>query len=410
MSPYLRAAAQAGGSRVAAIGVAQEFAPVWTGYQRQSASPVPQFTFAKAQRRVTCYYFYVVDADFGAGFVKICSYFPYPVKVWVNGHEYAKAQAAQAGLGFTALSNGFATCTNPTALQAICDSLGPRQIQAFCDRWLTRLPVPLGGADEVAGYWWEFSMRQIEVSRTLVFDAPRHARGFFEALVADNPHRCAKPYEPSTHTSTATSLLLGYPQPRENLAQLSKPLQPRNARRAGSALAGLGDRLLERVDDPGTAPGEAELVHRLGEHFLLRTQPAVALDPPDEPDEDVVGVLGDRQAGVERRLGGHPGRGHDRRPDRGLDLKLRAGRDSILVRLQRAGDLGVAVVEPVGRPDPMEPPAQPFQMLLAQPVAIASGGRRVVRPAVGLDGEHELGRVVGMRRREVDAVAAHAVL
>src|SRR5262245_36111105 len=28
MSPYLRAAAQAGGSRVAAIGVAQEFAPV----------------------------------------------------------------------------------------------------------------------------------------------------------------------------------------------------------------------------------------------------------------------------------------------------------------------------------------------------------------------------------------------
>ena len=29
-------------------------------------------------------------------------------------------------------------------------------------------------------------MRQVEISRTLVFDAPRHARGFFEALVADN--------------------------------------------------------------------------------------------------------------------------------------------------------------------------------------------------------------------------------
>src|SRR5213076_1983711 len=37
-----------------------------------------------------------------------------------------------------------------------------------------------------AGYWWELSMRQIETSRTLVFDAPRRARGFFEALVADN--------------------------------------------------------------------------------------------------------------------------------------------------------------------------------------------------------------------------------
>ena len=29
-------------------------------------------------------------------------------------------------------------------------------------------------------------MRQVEVSRTIVFDAPRHARGFFEALIADN--------------------------------------------------------------------------------------------------------------------------------------------------------------------------------------------------------------------------------
>lgn len=29
-------------------------------------------------------------------------------------------------------------------------------------------------------------MSQTQVSRTLVFDAPRHARGFFEALVSDN--------------------------------------------------------------------------------------------------------------------------------------------------------------------------------------------------------------------------------
>jgi hypothetical protein len=44
----------------------------------------------------------------------------------------------------------------------------------------------LGQTDRDAGYWWECSMRQIEISRTIVFDAPRHARGFFEALIADN--------------------------------------------------------------------------------------------------------------------------------------------------------------------------------------------------------------------------------
>ena len=49
-----------------------------------------------------------------------------------------------------------------------------------------RRTVPFGRADQRAGYWWETSMRQVEVSRTIVLDAPRRARAFFEALIADN--------------------------------------------------------------------------------------------------------------------------------------------------------------------------------------------------------------------------------
>ncbi len=56
----------------------------------------------------------------------------------------------------------------------------------FVQRWLHRLPLPFTPKDRDAGYWCETSMRQIEVSRTIVFDVPRHARGFFEALVGDN--------------------------------------------------------------------------------------------------------------------------------------------------------------------------------------------------------------------------------
>lgn len=46
--------------------------------------------------------------------------------------------------------------------------------------------MPFGRKDRDAGYWRECSMRQVEVSRTLVFDAPRRARWFFEALIGDN--------------------------------------------------------------------------------------------------------------------------------------------------------------------------------------------------------------------------------
>jgi hypothetical protein len=108
------------------------------------------------------------------------------MKIWVNGHEWAKQQARKAGLGFTGLSNGFASCEDPALLQRICDALQPGTIEVFFQRWLARLPLPLGPADQRAGYWWELSMAQVEVSRTIVFDAPRHARAFFEALVTDN--------------------------------------------------------------------------------------------------------------------------------------------------------------------------------------------------------------------------------
>src|SRR5256886_13511095 len=187
MAPYLRKAAATGRSQVVAIGVAQEFQRVWAAYQRDTKTAAPQYTFAKADRRVTCYYFYLWDADFGPAFIKVCAYFPYPGKVWINGHEWAKRQATKAGIAFTELSNGFAACADPQALQSICDRLGPGAINVFVQRWLARLPMPFTPADQDAGYWWETSMRQVEVSRTIVFDAPRHAPGFFEALIVAHP-------------------------------------------------------------------------------------------------------------------------------------------------------------------------------------------------------------------------------
>ncbi|HXL18418.1 MAG TPA: hypothetical protein VN961_12965, partial [Streptosporangiaceae bacterium] len=102
------------------------------------------------------------DAGFGPAFIKICAWFPYPGKIWVNGHEWAKRQALKAGLSFKELSNGFASCDAPAMLQQICDRLGPGHIQVFAERWWARLPLPFTRADRDAGYWWDISMRQVE--------------------------------------------------------------------------------------------------------------------------------------------------------------------------------------------------------------------------------------------------------
>jgi hypothetical protein len=53
----VRKAAATGPSQVAAIGVAQEFQRVWAAYRRETSTAAPQFSYAMAERRVTCYYF-----------------------------------------------------------------------------------------------------------------------------------------------------------------------------------------------------------------------------------------------------------------------------------------------------------------------------------------------------------------
>ena len=189
MRPHLDRLVREGRCGVAAIGVAQEFQRVFTGttyHPDADGGGVPRFGYHKADRRVTAYYFYVVDEVFGPAFMKVCAYFPYPCKIWINGHEFAKRAATAAGIGFTELDNGFATTDDPAGLQRVCDTLGPGTIAGFCERWWARLPLPLTDADRAGGYWWDIAMRQVEVSRTIVFDQPRHARGFFEALCTDN--------------------------------------------------------------------------------------------------------------------------------------------------------------------------------------------------------------------------------
>ena len=151
MQPHLARQASTGRSGVAAIGVAQEFQRVWTAYEGKTSTGTPRWSFVKTDRRVTCYYFYLWDQDFGPAFIKVCAYFPYPAKIWLNGHEWVKRQAARAGIGFTALSNGFAACEDPAALQAICDRLGPGTINVFTQRWLHRLPLPFTTRDHDAG-------------------------------------------------------------------------------------------------------------------------------------------------------------------------------------------------------------------------------------------------------------------
>ena len=186
MRPYLEAAEKAGRSEVVAIGEAREFQWVFDATRKEGPDGVPWFRFYRTERLVTCYYFYIHDRRAGPAFIKVCAYAPYPVKVWLNGHEIARRAALAEGIAVTPLANGFAATSDPARLQELCDMVQAGTLRVFFEYWMNRIPLPLTDAGRDHGCWWQLSMRQIEVSRTLVFDDPRRVRTVFEQLLAGN--------------------------------------------------------------------------------------------------------------------------------------------------------------------------------------------------------------------------------
>ena len=168
------------------IGRAQEKNTVFRTEKRRAADGRAYPWIVRATSVVNQFYVHCVDEDFGAFFIKFSSYFPYGAKLLINGHHYAQAQAAKAGIRFTALDNGFATCDDVPALQVICDSLTEDKIETLARKWLAILPSPYSAADQAAGYRYDISVLQAEFSLTQVLDKPVTGRIFFDQVIHDN--------------------------------------------------------------------------------------------------------------------------------------------------------------------------------------------------------------------------------
>ena len=91
------------------VGKAQEKTTTFRTEKRRNAVTGASYPWiVRASAMVNQYYMYCVDRDFGPFFIKFSSYFPYNAKLCINGNEWAKRQAANAGIAFEALDNGFA--------------------------------------------------------------------------------------------------------------------------------------------------------------------------------------------------------------------------------------------------------------------------------------------------------------
>jgi hypothetical protein len=169
------------------VGKAQEKASVFRTEKRRHADDGSTYPWIyRSTTPVNHYYVYLVDRDFGPLFIKFCSYFPYAVKVCLNGHEWLKRQLTHRGIPFEPLDNGIRTSAAAARVQRIANTLDAAKIDAVFRKWLRRLPHPFTAAHRAAGYRYQLSILQAEFALTQVLDRPRTGRGFFEEVMREN--------------------------------------------------------------------------------------------------------------------------------------------------------------------------------------------------------------------------------
>jgi hypothetical protein len=169
------------------IGKAQEKAKVVRTERRRNPStgaPYPWLVLSSAM--VNQYYFYCVDRDFGAFFIKFCSYFPYNGKLCLNGHEYLKRQLRREQIPFQAADNCILSCADPERMQQIADELNSEKIDALARKWFRKLPHAFSRNDRQLGLRYDISILQAEFATTHVLDRAHTGRVLFEQIIRDN--------------------------------------------------------------------------------------------------------------------------------------------------------------------------------------------------------------------------------
>ena len=188
--PYQDDAFATGQTGLVLVGKAQERTSSWRGFVDDSHAGHrpghPHIAWRRQSSVPDHWYLYFADDEWGPAFIKVCSYAPYPLWCCANGHEWAKRQLTKAGIGFEALDNGLRAVEDPAAAHRICARLGAGHVRDLLRRMMAVMPDPLTIDDRRAGFDWSFSIAQLEVSDTAVFDQPRRARAWFEAAIGEH--------------------------------------------------------------------------------------------------------------------------------------------------------------------------------------------------------------------------------
>jgi len=140
----------------------------------------PWLAYRFRPQRVLYYYF--LDPQFGLMYIRLQTWFPFEIQVYLNGHNWLAYKMRKAGLGFVQEDNAFTQLDDPDRAQRLADQFqGLRWVRQL-KRWARRVN-PILREDWLGQKEYYWVIEQAEYSTDLIFKSAAALNRLYQRLL-----------------------------------------------------------------------------------------------------------------------------------------------------------------------------------------------------------------------------------
>jgi len=109
---------------------------------------------APTSPRCLCLYFYYVDREWGLMHIRIQTWFPFTVQIYINGHEWLARKMRRHGIGYVQLENAFVRIDDCPRAQRFADRFVQKNFARILDAFARKVNPLLRGLLAGMSYYW----------------------------------------------------------------------------------------------------------------------------------------------------------------------------------------------------------------------------------------------------------------
>lgn len=140
----------------------------------------PRLEFAYRPQRVL--YYYSIDSEFGLMYVRIQTWFPYTIQVYVNAHDWLARQMQKKRIGFSQRDNCFTQLDSVRRAQTTADRFCRLPWIRQLDKWARRFnPLLAEPWLQRSSYYW--TIQQAEYATDVIFASRGKLAALYQRLL-----------------------------------------------------------------------------------------------------------------------------------------------------------------------------------------------------------------------------------